>query len=86
MTNAKTITATFKDGTTATRRTEAAYAYAVKRRIGTQAGRGPTITFHHTEAQARGIAGARGEVVRTDYGAAASSAKDCVVCGAPEAA
>jgi propanediol dehydratase large subunit len=63
-----TITATFKDGHTATRRTRAAYFWAVKRNVGTQAGRGPTITFHRTEEQARGIAGKRGEVVRTDHG------------------
>jgi hypothetical protein len=82
MTAKTTYTATFKDGRTVTRESvPGRYGYAAKRNVGTQAGRGPTVTFHRTEAQARGIAGKSGEVVAVhEAGASRGAAGTCTVC------
>lgn len=60
------ITATFANGDVVTRRSGAAYTYASRRQIGTQAGRGRTVRFHTCKAAALAAAGRYGEVVRTD--------------------
>jgi len=75
-----TITATFPDGTTATRRSTAAYTHAS--RIG------GTVRFHTSVTAARRISGAT--IVGTDYNSAADaaaadarSAASCDHCGGP---
>src|SRR5262245_9224594 len=80
----QTITANFRDGTTADRSTAAHYTHASRKHIGTQAGRGATVRLHVSEAQARAAAGSRGEVAATDYVAAAASTSGTTVtcyCG-----
>jgi hypothetical protein len=79
MTTRHTITARFASGEEVARTTSAPYMFASRRVTGTQAGRGATVRFHTNEDAARDAAGARGEVVRTDY-AADAPAGSCVVC------
>jgi DnaJ-class molecular chaperone len=66
-----TIRVTFADGTTATRRTEAAYTHAAKR--------GGRVTFHGTAAAAAKAAGPYGEVVATGV-TVATPARVCGFC------
>lgn len=57
-----TITAVFADGTTVTRRTEAAYIYASRR------GHGMPVHFHASyDAARRAVSKYSGEVVPTDF-------------------
>lgn len=56
----KTLTAQFRDGTVAKRRTEADYTHASRRQHSSR------VRFHTSEWTARIAAGRYGEVVRTD--------------------
>lgn len=79
------ITATFRNGTTATRTTDAAYTHASLR------DGGRTVRFHTSADAARKAAGQHGTVVATDYAAPAPAAavngrprgaRYCKACGA----
>lgn len=72
-----TYTATFPDGTTATRRSDATYVAASR----SSAWSGGKVRWHKSIAAARTAAGSQGQVVIVDAAAAAdASTRKCVVC------